>query len=251
MFEDYKLVEKQYGIKNLIYHHTSNNDYNLTDGYGLIITNKSGVYTINLTSNCYNLNNTEEKEKLYQFLSDEFYEFELNGLKPARDVNMLLSFSTDNNTVTKYHGHDTWEDVESLLKYTLTGDNCLTGLELPINRSKMTLEFFEKEYEKYLRRNSKAHEEQVIEFTRADYDEWKEEVRRRYNDTCVVCGKSFKLHTHHVLPKSLYPGRVADLHNGVCICKYCHEEYHDRYKLADVCPQTFYEYLKMKCKELQ
>ena len=185
------------------------------------------------------------------FLSTELYEFEVNGLKPSRNTPMNLTYydNTLNKTITKYHGHDDWETIEQLLYISMKPNNYLIKMEIPLNRNKTTNEYLEKEYEKYLRRNSIQHEEKVIEFTRQDYDEWKKEVRRRYDDTCIVCGKTFKMHTHHILPKSLYPERVADLHNGVAICKYCHEEYHDRTKLADVNVKTFLEFVKFKVGE--
>lgn len=61
---------------------------------------------------------------------------------------------------------------------------------------------------------------------------WREAVFSRDNWTCQKCKKrGYKLHSHHILPFSLYPEHRRNISNGVTLCIDCHNQYHKKVKL--------------------
>lgn len=60
------------------------------------------------------------------------------------------------------------------------------------------------------------------------YLEWRKAVLKRDNYTCVKCGKTQKLHAHHVKPFADYPELRYEVSNGITVCGSCHEEIHGR-----------------------
>ena len=50
---------------------------------------------------------------------------------------------------------------------------------------------------------------------------WSKAVKRRAGFKCERCGKTTKLHAHHIIPRTNYALRY-DLVNGVCLCYRCH-----------------------------
>lgn len=56
---------------------------------------------------------------------------------------------------------------------------------------------------------------------------WSQEVLKRANYTCEICGESAE-HAHHIQPKKLVPGLALDPENGLALCKKCHYKYGHR-----------------------
>lgn len=55
---------------------------------------------------------------------------------------------------------------------------------------------------------------------------WREQVFNRDNFVCWVCNqKGYKLHPHHLLKFSDYPGLRFEVNNGLTLCKFCHKTY--------------------------
>ena len=46
---------------------------------------------------------------------------------------------------------------------------------------------------------------------------------------CVKCGSKKHLHSHHILPKNMYPEYKENYANGVTLCRECHKEFHKLY----------------------
>jgi 5-methylcytosine-specific restriction endonuclease McrA len=52
---------------------------------------------------------------------------------------------------------------------------------------------------------------------------WSQEVLKRADYKCEICGESSE-HAHHIQPKKLEPGLALDPDNGLAVCKKCHYE---------------------------
>jgi len=52
---------------------------------------------------------------------------------------------------------------------------------------------------------------------------WSKDVIKKYGK-CLACGSVVKLQAHHILPKSLFPEKMYDVDNGICLCKECHKK---------------------------
>ncbi len=56
---------------------------------------------------------------------------------------------------------------------------------------------------------------------------WRLEVFRRDDFTCVCCGKTGgRLHAHHILSFAKYSNQRFNTKNGVTLCKNCHKNLH-------------------------
>lgn len=56
--------------------------------------------------------------------------------------------------------------------------------------------------------------------------QWSLLVRDRDGNACAECGKTGKLHAHHVKPWKKYPELRFDVGNGVTLCPVCHQKAH-------------------------
>ena len=57
------------------------------------------------------------------------------------------------------------------------------------------------------------------------YKAWRKNIKKRDSHTCQWphCGSKKKIHAHHILPWSEYPGLRYHLNNGICLCKQHHD----------------------------
>lgn len=57
------------------------------------------------------------------------------------------------------------------------------------------------------------------------YKSWRINIKKRDKYTCQWphCGSKQKIHAHHILPWSEYPGLRYHLNNGICLCKKHHD----------------------------
>ena len=63
---------------------------------------------------------------------------------------------------------------------------------------------------------------------RPEYQEWKRQVKEKYDNTCQLCGHKGNIHAHHIKPVSVHPELAFDVDNGVALCGHCHAEYKNR-----------------------
>ncbi len=54
-----------------------------------------------------------------------------------------------------------------------------------------------------------------------EYKQWRYEVLKRDNHTCVNCGSTEKIRADHIKPFHLYPELRHDINNGRALCKEC------------------------------
>lgn len=52
---------------------------------------------------------------------------------------------------------------------------------------------------------------------------WADEIKKRDNYKCAVCGNTKTLNSHHILPKHGYKEYRHDLKNGITLCVTCHK----------------------------
>ena len=57
---------------------------------------------------------------------------------------------------------------------------------------------------------------------------WAQEVKRRDHWTCQICGRrGVELNSHHIKSWSDNPEDRYDLENGICLCRTCHDTFHN------------------------
>lgn len=78
-----------------------------------------------------------------------------------------------------------------------------------------------------------------------EYYEWRRQVQKRDNYTCVACKKyGGKITTHHILNYSEYPKLREDVDNGVVMCVNCHKDFHKTYGRKNNSKEQLDEYCK-------
>jgi len=55
---------------------------------------------------------------------------------------------------------------------------------------------------------------------------WAVSVKKRYKNTCQVCGKKDLIEAHHILPWKSFVDNRLDLENGIAVCENCHNIIH-------------------------
>lgn len=55
---------------------------------------------------------------------------------------------------------------------------------------------------------------------------------------CTACGSKEILQAHHILPRSLFPDKMYDVDNGICLCEKCHKKTDTYGKRLDLKDET-------------
>ena len=50
-----------------------------------------------------------------------------------------------------------------------------------------------------------------------EYQQWKQDVRKRDGNACRVCGVQYYVHIHHIKPFKKYPEFATELDNGITL----------------------------------
>ena len=64
----------------------------------------------------------------------------------------------------------------------------------------------------------------------AEYRDWKNQVLKRDNYTCRICGSKEYVHAHHIKSYAKYPDLRHEVENGITLCSACHRKMHSRRK---------------------
>ena len=56
---------------------------------------------------------------------------------------------------------------------------------------------------------------------------WRNEIKRKFDSTCLICFSKEEIETHHIVPVCESPERELDLNNGMCLCYSCHKFVHE------------------------
>ena len=112
---------------------------------------------------------------------------------------------------------------DAFCKYAFNGEipNRLKGAE------KAVFILFKFIHDKYSILNSKE-----IRHSPAYYS-WRNEVLKRDNFTCQICGekpKDTSLHAHHIKMFAFYEDERFNVDNGITLCEECHKQIHRREK---------------------
>ena len=77
---------------------------------------------------------------------------------------------------------------------------------------------------------------------------WAKRVKDR-DKKCLVCDSTENLTAHHLFSKNVYKDIALSHENGVCLCKYHHDQFHQEYK--DQCtPTNFKKFLILNGKDV-
>lgn len=82
--------------------------------------------------------------------------------------------------------------------------------------------------------------------TLLNYIDWRKGVYNRDNYACQICGDNSggKLNAHHMDGFAWRISRRFDISNGVCLCKQCHADFHNKYGQI-VTEEQFKEYREL------
>lgn len=75
------------------------------------------------------------------------------------------------------------------------------------------------------------------------YENWRKKVKAKYPG-CVVCGITYNLEAHHVIPFSVSRWKRYRLSNGVMLCGNHHSLYHNEYDVSECNAKTLKEFIK-------
>ena len=70
--------------------------------------------------------------------------------------------------------------------------------------------------------------------TSAEYQQWRQDVRKRDGNSCRRCGFDTNLEVHHIKPLVKYPEFKTELDNGLTLCGNCHSLLKDREEATDL-----------------
>ena len=51
---------------------------------------------------------------------------------------------------------------------------------------------------------------------------WREEVLKKYDYKCAICGSSYDIVTHHIQSRTARPDLINETDNGIALCRKCH-----------------------------
>jgi len=86
----------------------------------------------------------------------------------------------------------------------------------------------------------------AVFFDRKDdyaYVRWAREVKAEAHYTCALCGrKGGVLHSHHLNAWASFPEQRYNISNGVALCKFHHDDFHEKYGKGKNTKEQFEEY---------
>ena len=75
------------------------------------------------------------------------------------------------------------------------------------------------------------------------YNEWRNTIINR-DHKCVCCGHDKHLEAHHLFGYKENPSLAVNESNGVTLCKFCHDKYHNIYGVKNINPVDFMNFIK-------
>lgn len=57
---------------------------------------------------------------------------------------------------------------------------------------------------------------------------WRDEILKKYNYKCAICGNDYGIVTHHILSRQERPDLINDTDNGIVLCRKCHIKEHQK-----------------------
>lgn len=88
-----------------------------------------------------------------------------------------------------------------------------------------------------------------------EYNHYRQEVLKKDNYKCIICGTNKNLEVHHIYPFATYPKERLNPAYGICICKQHHNvgspiSFHTVYGKFDNTPEQLEDYVNAKRNEL-
>ena len=75
---------------------------------------------------------------------------------------------------------------------------------------------------------------------------WAQEVKVRASFTCEICSlRGVYLESHHMNSYDVYVSERYSVMNGVCLCKRCHERFHNMFGYGNNTKFQFKQYQQM------
>ena len=88
-----------------------------------------------------------------------------------------------------------------------------------------------------------------------EYALWEENVKKRDNYQCVICGETLDSEIHHISPYSIDYKNRLNIKNGLCLCKKHHNSkvlgsFHNTYGTVNNTKEQLQEYINLERKKL-
>jgi hypothetical protein len=72
---------------------------------------------------------------------------------------------------------------------------------------------------------------------------WAREVKQRDQWTCQICNRrGVELNSHHLNSWDVHPDERYDIENGTCLCRFHHDDFHEKYGRGRNTKEQFSEY---------
>lgn len=81
--------------------------------------------------------------------------------------------------------------------------------------------------------------------SQAKLSNWSKKIREV--GECDICTSPNQLTAHHLWDKHTHPTLAFQQENGVCLCKTCHEGFHEMYTYKSHCSPSLYQKYKVIC----
>jgi len=84
-----------------------------------------------------------------------------------------------------------------------------------------------------------------------EFVKWAKEIKIRDRFICQICdmlsleNKNTYLESHHLFSWDKYPNLRYDEQNGICICKYHHDSFHERFGFGNNTKYQFDQYVQI------
>lgn len=78
-----------------------------------------------------------------------------------------------------------------------------------------------------------------------DFQRWARQIKIRDQWTCQICdARGCYLESHHKNGWNAFPEERYDLDNGVCLCRRCHDRFHEMFGYGG---NTKFQYKQYEC----
>lgn len=157
-------------------------------------------------------------------------------------ITLTLQFIDDETTAMDYNAYQLYKyDVVTVVGNINVINNMLVMVDVEELHNQLGMKLMRSNVEQMREEQKNIADTPEITRSSKQYLQWREHVLGR-DTNCKLCGSSENLVAHHLFGFEEYPQLRADEGNGVILCRYCHNSYHNKFK--EITPRSFIEFMK-------